>query len=209
MVIGAGILGGAVTRLSGAPSDSTGVPLPWNRKPTSWAIDIAPADEPGARMVISGRVLGKDDVPLPSITMYAYHADANGRYWREGDPPNVNRLGGVLRTNAAGEYLIRTIVPGQYEGAPHIHYELWGPGVRWCVGHVDLYPDPSVPDLPIWRTRVQARRAWSHSMALVWLDSTGVYHAQFDVRVSATVPASSELDSLRRAIDQSYERWHR
>src|SRR5262249_24265405 len=107
------LLGIAVSRMAAAP-DSADV-LPWNRKPMSWAVQIAPAGEPGPRLVISGRIMGKGDVPMPNVTMYAYHADAHGLYWRLGDEPYVNRLSAVLRSDAQGEYLIRTIVPGLYE----------------------------------------------------------------------------------------------
>jgi protocatechuate 3,4-dioxygenase beta subunit len=86
---------------------------------------IAADNEPGQRMVLTGRVLGADGKPRPGVVLYAYHTNAQGLYDR--DSHNVARLHGTLVTASDGSYTIDTIKPGQYPGRnipAHIHIHL-------------------------------------------------------------------------------------
>lgn len=94
-------------------------------------IRIAPAGEPGERLVLTGRVVGTDGAPRGGIEIDAYHTDAKGLYrpdratpaWPERPP----RLEGRLATAADGSYEIDTILPGAYPGGgnpAHIHFHL-------------------------------------------------------------------------------------
>ena len=65
---------------------------------------IAPADEPGEPLVISGQVFDADGLhAVPNIVVYAYHTDIKGLYTPSGAarPP---RLRGWARTDGEGRY---------------------------------------------------------------------------------------------------------
>jgi protocatechuate 3,4-dioxygenase beta subunit len=94
-------------------------------------IQIAGPNEPGERLVITGRVVGNAGKPCAGVIIEAHHTDANGIYLAEGATgPNSDvaaRLWGRLVTAADGTYRIDTIRPGAYPGggAPaHIHVHL-------------------------------------------------------------------------------------
>jgi protocatechuate 3,4-dioxygenase beta subunit len=99
--------------------------------PSGSSIRIADENEPGQRLVLAGRVLDPDGrTPAAGMTVYAYHADATGRYSakRGGADDNTHpRLCGILKTDAAGNFRIESIRPGAYAGAgsAHIHFEVW------------------------------------------------------------------------------------
>ena len=59
--------------------------------------------------------------------MYAWHADAQGRYsmYSQG-VENENYLRGVQPTDASGTASFTTVFPGCYDGRwPHIHFEVY------------------------------------------------------------------------------------
>ena len=198
------------------PRDTTHFILPWARTPKSWDVDLAPADEPGPRLEMSGRVLGQrdrlpdlflrpamthappsgDEHAVPGVRVYAYHADARGYYALPGEARFGERIAGVLRTNRNGEYRIRTIVPGQYAGPPHIHFEIWGPTLARRVMFVNLHASPGV-SVPGWKKEINPGARWLWD-AYVTLDSAGLYHAKFDLHLNRTYASNAALDSLRR-----------
>src|SRR5262245_32562255 len=45
---------------------------------------LAPAGEPGERLIVDGTVVATDGKPLPGAVVYAYHTDASGIYGPEG-----------------------------------------------------------------------------------------------------------------------------
>jgi Dioxygenase len=129
---------------------AAGVALAWpaglsaaacrDRTPTTWDIVVAPANEPGEPFELTGRVLNAADrKPLADVSVYVYHADLRGRYNAKGDESGEPRLCGVLRTNARGEYRVRTKLPGGYDGyLPHVHFEYWGRGIGRQHAFVNL-----------------------------------------------------------------------
>ena len=97
-------------------------------------ITIAPPNEPGQRLVVSGRVLDSSGHGVAGVGIRAYHTDARGLYraddkmYSDSAPP---RLQGFLRTAADGSYVIETIRPAPYPNRSlpaHIHIELRPPG---------------------------------------------------------------------------------
>lgn len=152
-----------------------------DRKPTTWDLALAPAPEPGDRLVLTGRVIDRvRRTPLAGISMMVYHSDSRGNYNPPGDKSLDARLCGVLITNARGEYRIRTTVPGEAEGTPHIHFEVWGPNVTRRQGAVNLQKRSS--DIPVSK--------------LPTLRDLGVYHV--------TPDATSLFRSIHRAEDGIY-----
>ena len=114
----------------------------------SWQVSIAGPDEPGERLVISGRVFAPDgETRVAGVTVYGYHTDATGHYTKTGNirPP---RLQGWAKTDADGRFEFRTIRPAAYPGRSipaHVHFILWGAGYpRQWVDEMRFEGDPFV-----------------------------------------------------------------
>lgn len=92
---------------------------------------IAGRDERGDRLVVTGRALDGGR-PVAGVSIYAFHADADGLYTRDGRNSDENaRLFATLRTDAEGRYRYETIRPGGYDGlAGHVHHVVRATGYR-------------------------------------------------------------------------------
>lgn len=188
-----------------APPDTTWNLPPWTQ-PSSWDIELAPQDEPGPRFIMSGRLIGPDTLPVPHANLYVYHADSSGYYARRNQ--RFNRIAGVLRTNDRGEYRIRSILPGLYAGPGHVHFEVWEDGRPKLGQWVALYAAPGVPPIPGWtHTRSATSESGPH-MALITLDSSGVYQCRHDLLVGPMMPLPASYDSLLQAWRRQYEKRH-
>jgi protocatechuate 3,4-dioxygenase beta subunit len=78
----------------------------------------------GTRIVVSGRVLTTDCVPVPRALIDVWQANDRGEYDNAGF-----RLRGHQFTDADGRYRLETIVPGIYPGRTrHIHVKVQAPG---------------------------------------------------------------------------------
>src|SRR5829696_8981945 len=67
-------------------------------KDAPWQITIPPKDEPGERLLVSGKVSGEDGNPLAGVSVYVYHTDVKGLYSESNDSNNP-RLRGYMRTD--------------------------------------------------------------------------------------------------------------
>ena len=96
-----------------------------------WNAVIAGRDEPGDRLVVTGRALDRGR-PVPGVSIYAFHADSEGLYTRDGRNSDENaRLFATLRTDAEGRYRYETIRPGGYDGlAAHVHHVVTASGFK-------------------------------------------------------------------------------
>lgn len=88
-------------------------------------IMLAPADEPGDRLIINVTVTNKQSgEPIPDAEVYLYQANANGEY-HPADPNDEStaKLSGIITSDKNGKFTIKTILPGEYEepGNRHIH----------------------------------------------------------------------------------------
>lgn len=95
---------------------------------------LIPAGEPGAPLVVSGRIFAADGkTPVEGVTLYVYHTDARGLYSEkdgQGGPPDP-RLKGSMKTDRDGRYEFRSIRPASYPGTrnpQHIHAKVYGAG---------------------------------------------------------------------------------
>ena len=105
----------------------------------SWRTEIAGANEPGERLIMSGTVYEADGVtPAKDILLYLYHTNSSGIYPK--NTPNNGRpswrhgyLRSWLRTGADGRYEFQTIKPEPYPNGTepaHIHVTISGPGLQ-------------------------------------------------------------------------------
>ena len=80
----------------------------------------------GARLVVTGLVLGTDCRPVPHALLDFWQADGSGHYDNAGQ-----RLRGHQFTDAEGRYRLETVLPGLYPGRTrHIHVKAQAPGQR-------------------------------------------------------------------------------
>ena len=99
---------------------------------------LAPLDEPGERMILTGRVLAADGSgPVQGVVIYAHHTNSDGIYANGSNETEWGRRHGRLRgwvkTDAEGHYTFETIKPAPYQdrtGPAHIHLFIREPGRR-------------------------------------------------------------------------------
>lgn len=107
---------------------------------------LAEMDEPGERMIISGRVLNLSCSEfIPNTVVDVWHADNEGAYDNSG-----YKLRGFTRTNEQGFYLFETIKPGKYLNGSsfrpaHIHYKITPPGFPQLITQLYFAGDTSIP----------------------------------------------------------------
>jgi hypothetical protein len=102
----------------------------------SGPLQIVAEGESGKGLVVSGQVLDAKGRPAASAIVYAFQADAEGRYTREAamDEPHA-RIFGYIRADEQGRFEIHTIHPGLYperedvDGPArfipeHLHFEI-------------------------------------------------------------------------------------
>ena len=110
---------------------------------------IAPPTEPGAPLVVRGRLLGVDGAPAANAIVFAYHTDRGGLYDKPENGPHSWRLRGWVRADADGRFTFETIRPGSYPNSnnpPHVHFTAFLPdGTRYHAGELQL--SMSAPDL--------------------------------------------------------------
>jgi protocatechuate 3,4-dioxygenase, beta subunit len=96
----------------------------------------------GERIIVHGRLLDEDGLPVRSALVEIWQANAAGRYRHKNDQhdapldPNFTG-GGRLLTDDKGRYEFKTIKPGSYPWGnhynawrpAHIHFSLFGGGI--------------------------------------------------------------------------------
>ena len=111
---------------------------------------IAGRDEPGERLVVTGRTLDGTK-PVGGVSLYVFHTDAKGRYATDGSSNQAAelnpRLHASLRTDGQGRYRYETIRPGGYGfplGASHVHYVVKAAGYEPLLLALQFQDDPVV-----------------------------------------------------------------
>jgi protocatechuate 3,4-dioxygenase beta subunit len=147
-------------------------------------ITITNRDEPGERLIVTGRVFGPDGVtPVPGASVYVYHTDVKG-YYSPGTNDNRNpRLRGYMRTDPKGSYEFSTIKPGPYPNnriPAHIHYVVNAPGFSERIFEIVFEGDPNLDE----RVRSEAAKDWSgFSLRRLEKDSQGVLRCTQDIKL--------------------------
>jgi protocatechuate 3,4-dioxygenase beta subunit len=145
---------------------------------------IAPPGEPGAPLVIHGRVFAGDGrTAAPDVTVFAYHTDARGHYDGPNGAPHAWRLRGWARTGHDGRFEFDTIRPGAYPSravAEHVHFTIDGPGLqrRWTP-ELNFQDDRLVGAAD----RETSRRAGPFGSVRPVTTRDGVQHVEFNIRI--------------------------
>ena len=160
------------------------------------AIDIVAAQEPGARIHISGTIFDPNGKPVPGVKMFLYHTDATGYYSRPVNNPRDARLRGTLWSNAAGQYSFNTIKPAHYGDVTspppiHIHVHLQAPvGPEHWVESFYFEDDPRLRIENPARQRELGRFANIVSLAS---GDKGVLKATRDFRIDPAVAERNKV----------------
>ena len=107
---------------------------------------LAPASEPGDRVLISGRVTTLNCEEFIGHTLIdIWHANDSGAYDNQGF-----HLRGTTRSNAQGFYLFETILPGKYLNGgqfrpSHIHFKISPPNHPTLTTQLYFEGDTSIP----------------------------------------------------------------
>jgi protocatechuate 3,4-dioxygenase beta subunit len=144
------------------------------------AIVIAGTNERGDRFVVTGQALDNGR-PVAGVSIYAFHADADGLYTRDGRNSDENaRLFGMLRTDANGRYRYETIRPSGYGNqSAHVHQVVTAQGYKPRLFDLWLGDDPI-----LLRNRATGRNMPPEIFIRpVTRDAAGVWHATHDIEM--------------------------
>jgi protocatechuate 3,4-dioxygenase, beta subunit len=117
----------------------------------------------GQKIILTGRVIDENGVPVPDTLVEVWQANAAGRYRHLVDkhdaPLDPNFIGkGQVLTDNEGRYQFKTIKPGSYpwQNHPnawrpaHIHFSIFGPAFSTRLVTQMYFPgDPLLPFDPI------------------------------------------------------------
>jgi protocatechuate 3,4-dioxygenase beta subunit len=145
-------------------------------------ITITEKDEPGERLMVSGKVIGEDGKPLRGVSVYVYHTDVKGYYSPTNDNRNP-RLKGYMRTDAQGRYAYSTIRPGHYPNQripAHIHYVVNADGYKERVFEILFEGDEFIEA----RMRERAAEEGSaFSIRPLSKDQQGIWQCTQDIKL--------------------------
>lgn len=146
--------------------------------------NICSADEPGARLTISGTVYQANGVtPAPDVVLFVYQTDVTGYYNPEDDALNP-RLHGWVKTDRQGHYTFHTIRPGAYphrDTPAHIHVHLYGVGIpERSIAEYRFADDPRLSAKE--RDEVKSQGHYS-SVVTVTRKSDGTWEGVRDIKL--------------------------
>ncbi len=159
-------------------------------------VTIAGPDEPGERLVVTGRTL-EGTAPVAGVSIYAFQTDARGRYalgLHNGGEAELNpRLHGALRTDAQGRFQYETIRPGFYGGPRHVHHVVTAPGYVPRLVDLQFQDDPMLvarrqagyPEVDPAHLALPACKLSPDCVVIspVTRDERGVWHATRDIQM--------------------------
>lgn len=148
---------------------------------------IAPENERGDPMRISGVVRDRQGRPASGVIVYAYQTDASGLYPKAST--RHGRLRGWVKTDAGGNYRFDTIRPGGYPGTnipQHVHMHVIEPGrATYYIDEMQFSDDPRLP--------AEARKQHTGGRAGSGLvtparDRSGIWQVTRDIVLGQNVP---------------------
>lgn len=96
------------------------------------------AGDPGERLEIRGRVRDAGGELVPGAEVRVRQADAGGEY--------TGAYEGSMLTDARGEYILRTVLPGNYGRPRHIHVFAQHPQAGHAYTEILFKGDPLLQD---------------------------------------------------------------
>lgn len=121
-------------------------PFYTDNPPTMDDNQLAAIDEPGTRMIISGRIhdIGCSEF-IRDAVIDVWHADDAGAYDNKGF-----KLRGITKSNEQGFYVFETIKPGKYLNGndfrpSHIHFKITPPGFSTLTTQLYFEGDTHIP----------------------------------------------------------------
>lgn len=105
------------------------------------------ADEAGARLLLTGRVVDARGRPIAGAAVTVYNADAAGLYNPANSPTRVPRIRGVVQSDEQGRFQVLTVKPGAYpdKSEPaHVHIEALSSGYRVGYRAIWFEGDPLI-----------------------------------------------------------------
>jgi protocatechuate 3,4-dioxygenase beta subunit len=155
---------------------------------------IAPANEAGEPMVITGRVIARDGKPRAGAIVYAYHTDAHGIYPKPENSLGAaadrhGRLRGWARSDADGRYTFETIRPASYptRNVPaHVHMHVIERScATYYIDEIVFTDDPLLT--PVERGRHEDGRGGS-GVTSPTKDAAGVWKVVRDIQLGMNIP---------------------
>jgi hypothetical protein len=124
---------------------------------------ICRSDEPGARLLIDGRVVDQSGRAVAGASVTVYNTDASGLYNPPNSPTREPRINGSVMTDSEGRFQVLTVRPGSYpDGSEprHVHFDVTAPGYQRRYSDVWFEGDPLItPE----RTAKMRRRTGEHT----------------------------------------------
>lgn len=148
-------------------------------------ITMVDKNEPGNRLVVTGKVVGRDGKPVAGASVYLWHTDASGHY-DPAEPPGHQgnaRLQQGLRTDARGRYTYTTVRPAPYPSRTipsHVHYAVSAAGYKDFWLEMWFADDPLLTD----DHRAEAKKDDDQSVSRICnvkKDAKGTWHCTQDV----------------------------
>jgi protocatechuate 3,4-dioxygenase, beta subunit len=162
-------------------------------KQLSWETTIHQPGEPGEPLEISGTIFRADGkTPAPGVILYVYHTNARGLYeparGATGWTKRHGHLRGWMKTDARGQYKLRTIKPAAYPGdriPAHIHPTIKEPDKREY--YIDEY---RFDDDPLLTPQERAREERRGGSGIIKLskNSSGVWQGRREIVLGRNIP---------------------
>ena len=182
------------TPIVGLPCEDCEVPLLGLPAHPPAVAQLAPEEEPGGPLRLTGRVLDAAGRPRTGIIVYAHQTDQNGVYPEErlSRNPGIRRHGRLrawASSDAEGRYTFLTIRPGSYPGTTmpqHIHLYVIEPGCAlYYIDDVLFRDDPHLT--PAVARKADHGRGGSGIVTPQWVGS-GSWQAQRDITLGRNIP---------------------
>jgi len=158
---------------------------------------IAPIGEPGAPLVVTGRVLGPDGQPRRGIIIYAYHTNAKGIYPLPEPPRSTysnhhGRLRGWAMSDARGRYTFNTIRPANYPNttvAQHVHMHVIERGcATYSIDELLFTDDPMFQRMAPEAVSREGPGRGGKGITTPWRDASGTWHVERDIHLGENIP---------------------
>ena len=149
--------------------------------------------EPGAPMVVVGKVLNSNGQPQAGIVVYAYQTNSEGIYpelqtVRDPETRRQGTLRNWVKTDSSGRYAFDTIRPGSYPNSDipeHIHFHIIEPGCStYYIDDIMFRDDPKLTPKQI--RRIAKNRGGNGISTPVKRD--GVWYVTRDIHLGQSIP---------------------